>query len=111
MDIIQKDRWVKDGHCTPYLKTSIYAVIVSRESIHIILTHAALHLTPVMAADICSAYLQATTYEKQYIFCGPEFGLENVGKRTKIMWDLYLGKSVGSDFWHHLCSCMSHLGF
>ena len=85
MDFNRQDRWVKDGNCTPYTKTSNYAGVLSREITRILLTHASLHLTSVKETDICSAYLQATTYEKQYIFCGPEFGLENVGKRTKIM--------------------------
>ena len=39
-----------------------------------------------------SAYLQAPTSENHFIFFGPEFGLENVGKRAKIMRDLYGGK-------------------
>ena len=72
--------------------------------------HAALNLTTVEAADISSAYLQAPTSEKQYIFCGNEFGLENVGKQAKFFRALYGVKSAGSNFWNHLCSCMDHLG-
>ena len=56
MDFTRKARWVKDGHRTPDPETSKYAGVVSRESIRILLTHAALHGTPVMAADIRNAY-------------------------------------------------------
>ena len=60
---------------------------------------------------IRNAYLQAPTSEKHYIICGQEFGLENVGKRALIVRALYGGKAAGQDFWHHLRSCMDHLGF
>ena len=64
MDFLRKARWVKDGHHTPDPKTSNYAGVVSRGKKCILLTHDALHLTPVKTADISSAYLQALTYEK-----------------------------------------------
>ena len=64
-----------------------------------------------MAADIHNAYLQASLSEKQYIICGNEFGLENVGKVSLIKGAIYGGKVVGKDFWHQLRSCMDMLGF
>ena len=111
MDFTRKARWVKDGHKTPNPDTSSYAGVVSRESIRIMLTHAALHGLDVCAADIRNAYLQAPTSEKHYIICGDEFGAENVGKRAIITRALYGGKCAGRDFWHHLRSCMKHLEF
>ena len=63
------------------------------------------------SAYIISAYLQAPESENHYIFCGREFGLDNVVKQATIVRALYEGKSAGSDFWHHLQSCMAHLGF
>ena len=66
----------------------------------------------VLSADIRNAYLQAPTREKHFIICGPEFGLEHQGKRAIIVRALYGGKMAGSDFWHHLRSCMGEvLGF
>ena len=106
-----KARWVKDGHKTPDPETSNYAGVVSRESIRILLTHAALHGVPVMAADIRNAYLQAPTSEKHFVICGPEFGIDNAGKKALITRALYGGKTAGRDFWHHLRSCMKFLGF
>ena len=43
MDFTRKSRWVKNGHRTPKPKTSCYTGVVSRESIQITLTYAALH--------------------------------------------------------------------
>jgi hypothetical protein len=34
----------------------------------------------VFAADVQNAYLQAPSFEKHYIICGKEFGLENEGR-------------------------------
>ena len=34
-----------------------------------------------------------------------------MGKQSKIVRDLYGGKSAGSDFWHHITSCIAHLFF
>ena len=41
IDFTRKVHWVKDGHRIPDPKSSNYAGIVSRESIRILLTHAA----------------------------------------------------------------------
>ena len=102
----RKARWMKDGHRTPDPDTSSYVGVVSRESIRIFLTHAALHGVPVMAADVQNAYLQAPTSEKNFVICGPEFGIENIGKKVIITRSLYGGKVAGRNFWHHLQSCM-----
>ena len=106
MDFTRKARWVKDGHRTPDPESSNYAGVVSRESVRIALTYAALNGIDVMAADIQNAYLQAPTSEKHYVICGPEFGLENVGKVALIRRALYGGKVAGRDFWLHLRSYM-----
>ena len=111
MDFTRKCRWVKDGHRTPDPKVSNYAGVVSRDSVRIALTYAALNDFDVTAADIQNAYLQAPSSEKHYIVCGAEFGLEHVGKVALIRRALYGGKLAGKDFWTHLRSCMKFLGF
>ena len=111
MDFTRKARWVLDGHKTPNPVISTYAGVVSRESIRIAFTYAALNELDICAADIQNAYLQAPSSQKNYIICGPEFGLENVGKPALIHRALYGGKSAGRDFRNHLRSCMRHLGF
>jgi hypothetical protein len=111
MDFTRKARWVKDGHKTPDSATSSFAGVVSRDSIRIALTHAALLGLPVLGADIRNAYLQAPSSEKHFIICGPEFGIENEGRVALIHRALYGGKVAGRDFWHHLRDCMGQLGF
>ncbi len=102
MDFTRKARWVKDGRKTPNSTTSSFAGVVSRDSIHIDLTHAALLGLPVIGANIRNACLQAPSSEKHFIICGPEFGIENEGHVALIWRALYGGKVANSDFWHHL---------
>ena len=111
MSLERKARWVLDGHRTPDVDYSTYAGVVSRESVRIALTYAALNGLDVWGADIRNAYVQAPSSRKDYIVCGPEFGLENVGKPALIHRALYGGKTAGRDFRNHLRSCMDMLGF
>ena len=64
MDFTRKARWVKDGHKTADIVSSSFAGVVSRESVRIALTYAALNDIAVVAADIQNAYLQAPSSEK-----------------------------------------------
>ena len=111
MTLERKARWVKDGHRTPEPEQSTFAGVVSRESIRIALTYAALNGLAVYGADIQNAYLQAPTSEKHYIICGPEFGLENTGKLAVIVRALYGGKSAGADYWKHVREAMLDMNF
>lgn len=112
MDLTRKSRWVLDGHLTELPgNISTYAGVVSRESVRIALTYAALNGLDVTAADIRNAYLQAPSSCQDYIVCGLEFGLEHVGKKALIRRALYGGKTAGRDFRNHLRECMGFLGF
>ena len=62
-------------------------------------------------ADIRNAYLQSPTSQKHYIICGPEFGMENVGKVAIMHRAVYGGKPSGRDFRNHLRSCMHFINF
>ena len=84
MDVTRKAWWVLDGHKTMDTIGSTYAGVVSRESVHIALTYATLNDLDVFAADIQNAYLQAPSSQKDYIICGPEFGIENIGQTALI---------------------------
>ena len=77
----------------------------------IALTYAALNGLDVWTADIKNAYIQAPSSRKDYIICGPEFGLENVGTPALITRALYGGKTAGADFRKHLRDCMKFLKF
>ena len=57
-------------------------------------------------ADIRNAYLQSSTSQKHYIICGPEFGMENVGKVAIMHRVVYGGKTSRRDFRNHHRSCM-----
>ena len=111
MDFTRKARWVKDGHRTPDPVTSNYAGVVSRDSVRIALTYAALNGLDVFAADVQNAYLQAPSSEKHYIICGKEFGIENEGRVALIRRALYGGKLAGRDYWLHMRSMMEHMQF
>ena len=67
-----------DGHKTPSPIGSTYAGVVSRESVRIDFTYAALSGLDACAGDIRNAYLQAPSSQKDYILCGTEFDLENI---------------------------------
>ena len=100
-----------DGHKTAKPDGSTYAGVVSRESVQIALTCAALNGLQVIGSDVCNAYLQAPSSQRDLIICGKEFGLENIGKKALIRCALYGGKAVGRDFRKHLRECMHHLKF
>ena len=110
MDFTRKARFVADGHRVADPVHSTYAGVVSRESVRIAFTYAALLGLDVLAGDIQNAYLQAPSSEKLYTIAGPEFGSQQ-GMKLKIIRALYGGKSSGRDFRNHLRHCMTTLGF
>ena len=61
--------------------------------------------------DIRNVYLHSPTSQKHYIICGPEFGLENVGKVAIMNRAVYGGKTSGRVLRNHLSSCMQFLNF
>ena len=111
MDFTRKARLVLDGHKTPDPVGSKYAGVVSRESVRITFTSPALNELDVCMADIRNAYLLSPTSQKHYIICGPEFGMENVGKVAIMHRAVYGGRMSGRDFVNHLRSCMHFINF
>ena len=111
IDFTRKARWVLDGHKMSTPEGTTFAGVVSRESVQIIFVYSALNGIAIYAADILNAHLQAPSSQRDYIICGPEFGLENIGRVALIHRALYGGKTAGKDFRNHLRSCMGHLGF
>lgn len=111
MDFTRKARFVANGAKTKDLTSSTYAGVVSRETVRIALTYAALNGLDVMAADIKNAYLTAPITEKYWTKCGPEFGPELEGNVAYITRALYGTKCGGRDFRNHLRECMDLLGY
>jgi len=109
-DFRRKSRYVAGGHTVDAPATLTYASVVSRETVRIALTMAALNDLQVKASDIQNAYLTAPCSEKVWLRVGTEFG-PNAGKRAIIVRALYGLKSAGSSFRNHLADCMDTLGY
>ena len=102
----RKARLVAGSHMTEVSSaTMTYATVVSRESVRIALTLAALNDLKVKTADIENAYLTAPIGEKIWYTLGPEFG-EDADKRAIIVRALYGLKSAGASFRNLLADCM-----
>jgi hypothetical protein len=109
-DFRRKASFIAGGHTTDNPRAMTYASVVSRESVRIALTLAALNDLDVKMADIENAYLTAPIIEKVWTVLGPEFG-DNAGKRALIVRDLYGLKSVGAAFRNHLAEFMKQFGW
>jgi hypothetical protein len=111
MDFTRKARYVAQSCFSENnISGSTYAGVVSRESVRIAFTYAALHDLDVYAADIQNAYLQAPTSEKHWAIAGPEFGSKE-GCKMLIVRALYGTATAGRDFRNHLRECMKHLKY
>jgi hypothetical protein len=109
-DFRRKARYVAGGHTTEAPATLTYASVVSRETVRIALTIAALNALEVKASDIQNAYLTAPITEKIWTKLGPEWGSDR-GKKALIVRSLYGLKSAGASFRNHLADCMRTLGY
>ena len=105
-----KARLVANGNETGAPASLTYASVVSRESVRIALTIAALNQLDVKTSDVENAFLTAPTEEKLYTILGPEFGPDE-GEKAVIVRALYGTKSAGASFRNHLADCMKHLGY
>jgi hypothetical protein len=72
----RKDRFVADGHKATTPAAMCYSSVVSRDSVRIALTIAALNDLDVLACDVQNACLTTDCREKVWIIAGPEFGSE-----------------------------------
>jgi len=106
----RKAREVAGGHQVDTPSHMTYASVVSRETVRIALTMAALQDLEVKTSDIQNAYLTAPCAEKVWTVLGPEFG-PDAGKRAIIVRALYGLASAGASFTRHLADCMRHLGY
>jgi hypothetical protein len=110
MDLTRKWRIVAQGHLTDLPAMLTYASVVSRDSVRIALTIAALNDLEVKASNVQGAYLNAPCREKIAAILGPEFG-EHQGKKAIITRALYGLKSSGAAYRAHIADCMRHLGW
>ena len=88
--------------------TITYARTVSRETVIIALTLAALKYFPVKLADIQNAYIVVPVTENIWKVLGREFD-EYYDRKAILVWSLYFLNSSGSAFRNHLADYMHHL--
>jgi len=112
MDLTRKARLVAGGHMTVApSKDTTYSSVVSRDSLRIMFTIAALNDLDILSADVQNAYLCAPTTENIHTTAGLEFGSENVGRLLKIVRALYGLRSSGKCWHDHLAQVLRDLGF
>ena len=88
---------VAGGHTTETPSALTYASVVSRDSVRIALTIAALNNLKCLACDIQNAYLTSECREKIWTIAGPKFG-SDAGKLMIVVHALYGLKSSGAAF-------------
>ena len=106
----RKVRAVAGGHMVDTEPALTYASVVSRESVRIAFTMAALHDLEIKAGDVQNAYLCAPCEEKIWTILGPEFG-EDAGKKAIIVRALYGLSSAGGSWRRFLADGMQKLGY
>ncbi len=106
----RKARMVAGGHTTTTPSSITYSSVVSRDSVRIALTIAALNDLSVRACDIQNAYLTAPCREKIWTVAGPEFG-SDAGKTMLIVRALYGLKSSGAAYRSFFAETLHELGF
>ena len=109
-DFRRKEMLMAGGHMTETPKCQTYSSVVSRETVRIALTIAALNDLEVKAGEIMNAYLTAPITEKLLTVIGKEWG-PDAGKKAIIVRALYGLKSSGAAFRKHLADCMRVLGY
>jgi hypothetical protein len=105
-----KARFVGGGHMTVTPAVLTYSSVVSRDSVGIALTIAALNDLDILVCDIEGAYLTAKCRERIYTKAGPEFGSE-AGTHMIVKMALYGLKSSGAAFRSKLAGVLHELGY
>ena len=115
MDLTRKARLVAGGHLNRDVpKYASYSSVVSRESIRICFTLAALNDQEIISGDIGNAYLNAKPLETCHVEIKDNylFGPSAMGKSASIVRALYGMKTSGNAWHQHLANILEHdLGF
>jgi hypothetical protein len=106
----RKSRLVAGGHTTDPPTSITYSSVVSRDTVRIAFTIAALNDLDVMSCDIGNAYLNAPCREKIWCKAGTEFGSDK-GKVMKIVRALYGLKSSGASWRAMFAQTLSDLDY
>lgn len=106
----RKARFVAGGHLTDPPKESVFSSVVSRDSVRIAFTYAALNGLDILAGDVQNAYLNAPTKEKCWFKAGKEFG-SRAGRPVKIVRALYGLRSSAARWRDHMSATLRDAGF
>ena len=106
----RKARYVADGHKAAAPDVMTYASVVSRDSVRIVLTLAALNGLDLQCGDVKNAYLNAKPKENCYFIAGVEFGTKK-GRVVVIVRALYGLASSAAAWASALRALMRDLGF
>ena len=106
----RKARLVGGGHKTVTPASITYSSVVSRDSVRIALTIAALNGLDILACDIQNAYLTAKCRELIWTVAGPEFASEQ-GSIMIVKMALYGLKSSGAAFRAKLAGLLHDIGY
>ena len=106
----RKARLVADGHKMDTPASMTYSTVVSRDSVRILLTIAALNDLDVKGADIQNAFLTSPTKERVWMRAGPEFGNDE-GKVYIVVRALYGMKSASASFRSFMAEKLDNIGF
>ena len=106
----RKARYCADGHKTGAPASVTYSTVVSRDSVRILLTVAALNDLNVLGADVQNAFLTAPNKEKVWMIAGPEFGVDE-GKTCLVVKALYGLKSASFSSRSFMAEKLTQLGF
>lgn len=106
----RKARFVAGGHTTSPPSGITYSLVVSRDSVRIAFTIAAMNDLAVMSCDIGNAYLNAPCCEKIWCIAGAEFGSDK-GKVMLITRVLYGLKTPGASWKAMFATTLTDLGF
>eukprot|EP00978_Attheya_sp_CCMP212_P000550 scaffold1076_cov32-Attheya_sp.AAC.2 len=109
-NIRRKARFCADGHKTGAPSSVTYSTVVSRDSVRILLTIAALNNLKILGADVQNAFLTAPNKEKVWIRAGQEFGPEE-GTIFLVTWALYGLKSASASFRAFMAEKLDEMGF
>ena len=106
----RKSQVVEGGHTTTAPASSTYSSIVSRESVLIALTIAAINELDILACYIQSSYLKEKCRGIIWTTEGPKFGLEE-GSIMVVKMALYVLKLSGAEFRSKLESLLHDIGY
>ena len=115
MDLKRKARLVDGRHLNKHVpKHTSYSSVVSRESVRIYFTLAALNNQDILSNNVSNAYLNAKSLETCHVDVKDSylFRLSVVGRTAQIVRALYGMKSSGNTYRLHLSNILEYqLGF